>query len=230
MIIGPGWTLAYEMYFYITFGITLTLGLSRGLVVLSAYFFGSILLGIALNFHNYSLTFWSNPLLAEFLLGAGIAYLVLKGNVVPVILSFALQLVAIILFFIAYIIGYGSAPTAITWGVPSALLIAGLVFNERRDVTWSWVRRFAFLGNSSYSLYLIHIMLIDVMVLIVHDLIQLKVVGGIWLIVVVIAICVVCALVYYELVEKNLVVSLRKLFSSSHRPRPQVVSRPPTLR
>jgi exopolysaccharide production protein ExoZ len=189
-------------------------------MALSAYFLGSIFLGIVFRVHAYPLAFWSNPLLMEFLFGAGIAYLVLYGVVVPIALSFVLQLVAIILFAMAYIIGYGSAPTAITWGVPSALLIAGLVFNERRDIIWPWVRRLAFLGDSSYSLYLIHIMLIDVIMQVTRDRLRLKV-DGIWLIMLVTAICIALSLVYYQSIEKKLITSLRKLLSYRHKLRPQ---------
>src|SRR5690348_2252421 len=41
-IIGPGWTLSYEVYFYLCFGLAMTLGLTRGLFALTLFFFGAI--------------------------------------------------------------------------------------------------------------------------------------------------------------------------------------------
>jgi exopolysaccharide production protein ExoZ len=225
LIIGPAWTLAYEIYFYLSFALALTLGMPKGLIVLSAFFLLSIIVGIIFHFDTLLLMFWSNPLLIEFLFGTGIAYLVLKRVVVPITLSFGLQLIAVFLFAMAYAIGYGNAPTAITWGGPSALLIAGLVFNESRGVTWSWVRHFAFLGDSSYSLYLIHIMLIDMIVLILRHQLQVKV-GGIWLAPLVTVICVFFALLYYELVENRMLTLLRRLLRLSRGQRLRVLGHP----
>src|ERR1039458_8235926 len=46
-IIGPGWTLAYEVYFYACFSIAMVLGLTRGLLALTLFFLATIVFGIA---------------------------------------------------------------------------------------------------------------------------------------------------------------------------------------
>jgi exopolysaccharide production protein ExoZ len=209
MIIGPGWTLSYEMYFYLSFGVALILGLSRGLIVLTLFYFGSILLGIILHLRFPLFVFFSNPLLIEFLLGTGIAYCYIAGLSIGRGAAFTLQIVSLILFVAAYAIGYGNLPTAITWGIPSALLIAGLVFNEKRDVVWPFVKRLAFLGDSSYSLYLTHILVIDIILSIAAWLQLQHIMGSVAQCFVIVGACVLSAVVCYELIERRLLVSLR---------------------
>lgn len=48
-LIGPAWTLSFEMYFYICFGLAMTLSLTRGLIVLGAAFVGAIALAEAVH-------------------------------------------------------------------------------------------------------------------------------------------------------------------------------------
>jgi exopolysaccharide production protein ExoZ len=211
LIIGPGWTLSYEIYFYLSFGVALAAGLFTGLIALAIYYAAFVVFGNIAHWHLQwpLLKFLSNPLLIEFLFGAGIAYLLLKRFSFSRNISIWLQLIAISLFAIAYVVGYGNAPTAITWGVPSALLIAGLVFNERKGIIWPFVKRLAFLGDSSYSLYLIHILIIDVNVRLISRLELQRIVGGLVLCFLITGACIICAIVCYEFVERKLLLSLR---------------------
>ena len=145
-IIGPGWTLSYEVYFYICFGIIMALSLSRGLIVLTMFFLASVATGIVFHFKSPVLQVLTDSLLIEFLLGAGIAYLFLFGMKLPVGMAYAMQASAIAGFFGGYLIGYSHFPSVITWGIPSSVLLAGLVFNERNGHIFNWVKRSSFLG------------------------------------------------------------------------------------
>ena len=54
-------------------------------------------------------------------------------------------------------------PSVLTMGVPSALLIAGSVFTERGGRLPRFAQRMSFLGDSSYSLYLTHWLLLGIL-------------------------------------------------------------------
>ena len=56
--------------------------------------------------------------------------------------------------------GYDRVPAALIWGIPSGLLVLGLVLQERAGAIPNWVRRSAWLGDSSYTLYLLHAILL----------------------------------------------------------------------
>src|SRR5260221_345566 len=209
LIIGPGWTLSYEVYFYLCFGIVMALSLFRGLFVLAIFFFLSIILGLAFRVVDPVLRVLTDSLLIEFLLGAGIAYLIVVGVKLPVGLSYAMQALALAGFLAGYLIGYSRFPSLIVWGIPSAALLAGLVFNERNGRLLNWVKKCAFQGDSSYSLYLIHILLIDVLLTTYQAIFGTPSSGDIGICLLLTVLCITVAFVSYELLEKNLVGSLQ---------------------
>lgn len=212
-IIGPGWTLSYEVYFYLCFGTVLVLSLRRGLLVLATFFFLSIILGLIFRVADPVLRVLTDSLLIEFLFGAGIAYLLLVGVRAPVGLSFVMQALGLAAFLVGYLIGYSRFPSLIMWGIPSAILLAGLVFNERNGLTPNLVKKCAFLGNSSYSLYLIHILLIDFLLTTYQAMFGTPRSGNIGICFLLTALCITVAFVLFELLEKNLVGSLQYVLS-----------------
>jgi exopolysaccharide production protein ExoZ len=76
----------------------------------------------------------TNPLLIEFLFGAWIGYaavsLVRIGNK----LANLMLALAVAGFLAGIVFGLNGLPYALTWGIPSALLVAGLVFREKMAV------------------------------------------------------------------------------------------------
>jgi len=160
LIIGPGWTLSYELYFYTCFAVALMFRLSLCLVSLSLLFVTSIALRIYAGLSDEAHVF-TNPLLIEFLLGAWAAYFRARFSFTGAAIANVLTLLALVTFLGGVFAGYHVFPSAITWGVPSALLVAGLVLSERAGHIPAMVSKLARLGDSSYSLYLLHILLID---------------------------------------------------------------------
>lgn len=162
LIIGPAWTLAFEMYFYLIFGIAMIFGLVRGLILLSIFFTLSMAFGLMVRPTNEFVALITNNLLAEFLVGAWIAWVTLRFKF-PAWLGYAAIAGSLLLYAGGIAIGYESLPSAIIWGVPSALLIFGAVVLEHH-VQPAFVTRLAPLGDSSYTLYLLHILLITILI------------------------------------------------------------------
>jgi exopolysaccharide production protein ExoZ len=214
LIIGPGWTLAYEVYFYICFAIFMNLGLLRGLLAMTIFFLISITVGVVFHFDDAIAQVVTNSLLMEFLAGAWVAYLFVSEARLSITWSNGLLLLAAIVFIGSFAYGYHRMPSILTWGVPSALLVAGFVFKERSGGLGGLVRTSSFLGDSSYSLYLLHILLIDIFFGAFLAVFPQTKFGYIAICLGFTAFCVAIAYLSYEIVERRVVTSLQAIVRS----------------
>lgn len=160
-ILGVGWTLNYEAMFYLVFAMALLLFRKRilaGLVIILGCLFilGNILPGTWLA-HG----FLSDSIIFEFLLGSiiGTAYL---SNRLPI--AHALVWIAVGLVWLA-LVGApdpGDLGRFPKQGIGVALIFVG-VLHLRDGVTWPhWL---VTIGNASYSLYLVHTIVIYALIL-----------------------------------------------------------------
>jgi exopolysaccharide production protein ExoZ len=169
LIIGPAWTLAYEMFFYLCFGLAMMLSLTRGLIVLTAVFLGLIIVGAFVPNKGPALHLVTNTLLLEFLAGTGIGWLAQAGRL-PLRWGPHLLVAGVAFFLVGISTGYDRIPSVASWGIPSALVVLGLVSWERAQGASPIVRRLGKLGDSSYVLYLSHILVITIAVMISNAL------------------------------------------------------------
>ncbi len=149
-ILQPGWTLNYEMFFYVLFALMLTirerwqLPAMVGLLTMLV-FIGSITDATGI------FGFYSNSIILEFAFGMFIARFRLVAHWLFLPACFA----AIAYFHEA------TAPRALTIGVPSALIVAASLSLEHRLPRWQSLR---LVGDASYAIYLFHIMMLSVLV------------------------------------------------------------------
>lgn len=159
-IIGPGWTLAYEVYFYLCFAVSLLFGMRRGLALLTIYFVASVAAGLLVPGLKESAPLLTNGLLLEFMLGCWLGYAFLKGVTIPA----PVALIAVAAGFAAFAAGvyldYDRLPSVVSFGVPSLLIVSGALMLER-FLKGRLARWLSMLGDSSYFLYLAHILLLD---------------------------------------------------------------------
>ncbi|GAB4331245.1 MAG: acyltransferase [Leptolyngbyaceae cyanobacterium] len=168
-IISLGWTLSFELYFYLVVALFLLLKRKNFIVQLIA-FMGS-LVGIGLfvpEISNPLFRFMTNPIIIEFLLGCLIGILYLSGLRLKPNVSYGLLGIAILMFLGTIILGNGDTSRAETiliddkasirlllWGLPSAALVAGLLFLELNQ-RLQFNRQLILFGDASYSIYLTH--------------------------------------------------------------------------
>ena len=157
-VLGVGWTVAYEAYFYLLFGLCLFLPKNLPLVALSSV----IILGAFLE-HYVTVPAFAlvafNAVPLEFLAGCLLAVLYLRGQY----LSGPLSLAAIALG-IVWIVWFGTA-NAVTsfwqpsrvfyFGIPATLIVASAVALEARGLV-RFPQLVILIGDASYSLYLSH--------------------------------------------------------------------------
>ncbi len=166
--LGPGWTLCFEMLFYAGFGLAIAGGRRVGWGLIGAY---AVMLAVGLVVAAPVLRFWGAPIIAEFLLGVGIAWV---WRSTPRRLGLWAVGLATLGFGLGLVVGYGGIDDvralndpwnglrrAAVWGLPSALLVFGVVRMERTDrAPGRLSQAAAFMGDASYSIYLVHVLVI----------------------------------------------------------------------
>lgn len=158
-IVGVAWTLEYEILLYILFSLII---LNRKMffpVLLIWSFIIVLFMSPSIQVNSLIVSRISNPINFDFLFGCGIAMLVKKNKLdykwVP---KAAIQIGILGIFsslMITYL-GLWKVHRVITWGLPSALLIFGLVKLEIIQKL-RVPKIFIYLGNASYSIYLTHL-------------------------------------------------------------------------
>jgi len=156
-VLFVGWTLNYEMAFYMIFAVMLGLTGSRvrrtTLLAVSAIIL-LVLSGLVLRPAALELRFFTNSIMLEFAMGMLIALAVARWDIAPMRVAaplFGLSLMALLLSAV-FLEGW---PRALVSGVPAACLVLGAIWLERsgRQVRNAHV---ALLGDASYALYLTH--------------------------------------------------------------------------
>lgn len=166
--LGPGWTLCFEMLFYAGFGLAIAGGRRVGWGLVGTY---AAMLAVGLVVAAPVLRLWGAPIILEFLLGVGIAWV---WRLAPRRLGLWAVGLAVLGFGLGLAFGYGGIDNvralndpwnglrrAAVWGLPSAMLVFGVVRMERTDrAPGRLARAAAFMGDASYSIYLVHVLVI----------------------------------------------------------------------
>lgn len=152
-IVGQGWSLNYEMFFYGLFALALLFKRKIGLPLLFLTFGGLVAAHFSLDLGTV-LTFWTAPLILEFLFGLLIGLAARAGYTVPRPFGFfAVALALVLLFFPP--LHVTEVNRALTWGIPAALIVGGLVL-ARIEPPRRFAPAITLLGDASYALYLLH--------------------------------------------------------------------------
>jgi exopolysaccharide production protein ExoZ len=155
---GVGWTLNYEMFFYAVFAGTLCLSRRGAVAAITVLFVAFVLVGLRFGPLPNPFAFWCDPLILEFVFGMLIAAALRDGLRLPSWLAFGVIVVAVAAFLLEEHFALATS-RVLNWGLPSALIVAGLTLNtgsagDQRSGLFA--RAFGFLGEASYAIYLVH--------------------------------------------------------------------------
>ena len=155
-LLVPGWTLNYEMAFYVLFGLTLCAPMAWRVFLLCASLVLVVLSGIGLSATGV-LRFYTDAIVLTFGAGALLGHLYCKGRIPQsVTLGWGLVVTGIALWW-----GLQSVDTGhrvIGAGIPAVLLVTGACALPSIDGKWlDWLRQ---LGDASYSIYIGHIFIL----------------------------------------------------------------------
>lgn len=160
-VLPVGWTLNFEMLFYVVFACAIALGAPRVRMCLLVF----LTLFVAARFLPGSapLAFYAQSIIFEFIIGVAFALLLLRRGAGPVGAG-ALLLVAGAIF--TFGMGWDPASDRLfPWGLGAAAIVLGTIWLEPAIENRRWARPLAFLGDASYSIYLSHTFVVPATVL-----------------------------------------------------------------
>jgi len=157
-LLPQGWTLSYEMYFYLLFTLLLFFEKRFFLPVITALFLPSALVGLFFEIRDPLWKVVTSPLLLEFVFGC---YLGRAVNHRTISRRGSLLLIFLALFLLFQVRGVtiDDQTRLFLWGLPAMLLAAGCVFLEKQGMH-HFPEVLVMIGNSSYSIYLSHIFVV----------------------------------------------------------------------
>lgn len=152
-VVSQGWTLNYEMFFYVIFAIAITAPRQTAVVIASTALILAVAFGRLYAPLPDIVAFWTNPIVLEFVLGMLLGLVYRKGARLNSPISIALIIMGFVLLGLSGFVGLTQRLFA--WGVPAALVVAGASLGKfsLRSAVW---HALAVIGNASYALYLLH--------------------------------------------------------------------------
>jgi peptidoglycan/LPS O-acetylase OafA/YrhL len=216
LILTVGWTLMFELFFYLAYALTFPLrSFEKSFAVLAAAFVGLSVIGHLVNPLPYLLNFYTSPIMLEFLYGAATARLFLrwKGDVPRWLPSAGLALLltgfGIVIAEDATGIGVPNKHDArfLILGLPALLVFGGALVMERggRALKNGF---FLELGTASYVLYLFHPLILQMSVKLLRPAVpHSAAIAGI----VAIAVCLASAFAIHRWIEAPLLAWSKRL-------------------
>ncbi len=155
-LLAPGWTLSYEMYFYVIFAVMLRFDEKYLLPAIGTLFLVSAVFGLWLDTHNPVLKVLTNPLLLEFVLGCSLARWV-ETRSLPTVACYIMIVCGAAVWWGSRNFAHNVDFRLVFWGVPAFLILAGCVFLEKTgNGIFAGRPILRSMGDSSYSTYLTH--------------------------------------------------------------------------
>ena len=150
-LLRPGWTLNYEMFFYVLFALSLAFRPRRAVMATSAALIACVAAAPLLDPRS---PYWPDSIVLEFIFGMAIA--TARREKITLSARACLALIMAGVTGLAWsVIAGAEVPRVIWWGIPAALVVAGATLHpfELRSPAWQVP---ILLGDASYALYLIH--------------------------------------------------------------------------
>jgi exopolysaccharide production protein ExoZ len=211
-LLGVGWTLNFEMFFYLLFTLALRFRINVYIFVAS-FLIPLAILSAFVHPANAIAAFYLNPIILDFLFGMLIAGYLLRGGLLRTDVALVLLIggLTTLLFIPLPEIPFVSAS-----GVSAAMIILGAAALEPK---LGWIPCWAnFLGDASYVLYLFHPLIVPgVPVALKHLGPSYRVLS----IVLSLSLAIVVATLIHKYLEKPLTDYLRNLFGAASATRSQ---------
>lgn len=157
-ILVPGWTLMYEMFFYLSFALVMATQRRYVSVKILLIFVCCYVARSAIHFDPATHVFLSQPIYIEFIYGIVIGELAerrrLSGRVVGGLLLAACAAVTVFAVCDRVSVGTFDPMRFLYYGLPAAAVVALAIWLEGLNVTSP--RALVVLGDASYSIYLTH--------------------------------------------------------------------------
>ncbi len=159
-----GWTLNYEMFFYVVFAIATLLSRKIAVIAVTMFFLVVVIVPrlFRIPLDNLFGAFWCNPMVFEFAFGMWIALIFREGLRISRWVSYVLIAAGLALLILTYFYNFFGFSDFATlgrvtgWGGSAAIIVAAVVLADVKPATSPIWMGLAFLGDASYALYLVH--------------------------------------------------------------------------
>jgi len=190
-LVAPGWSLVFEMYFYLLFAASLWLPRHLRLLGISLCIVSVFMLARLLPVQGAVVEFFRDTIVFEFVFGMVLAALFLRGLRLPSTIAWCLLIAGFALLF-----WDPDIDRLYKYGLPALMIVTGTVYC--RIPNWSF---FVLLGDSSYALYLVHIFTLGVCRKVLPPLLGDSFSAAILFVILSLILCTVCGLVTHFAID-----------------------------
>lgn len=181
-LMGPPWTLTYEILFYLIFCVSISLNhkyraliasvlMLASIVSINLFFNGAVGLSANTPLMIESTSQWagilkiiSSPYLLEFIVGMGLAHFYLdKRIMVPKNIGMAVFLSCLAVFLVMFTSNYNPGFGPQGYGIWAIILVTGVVVLEKAQVEIGYNAVASYLGDISYSMYISHYLILKLL-------------------------------------------------------------------
>lgn len=160
-LVRVGWTLNYEMFFYMILWVAIHISRKYRAVIGSVIIIGLVVVGKLVDVDNVPFKFWTDSILIEFIFGM-LTYEILRNGAAAIavgkkylrsILLIISGLCYLFMWFSHYYDGFDGIDRFIIRGIPAMIMfLTVFIAGYKMHIPGFLV----FMGNISYSVYLIH--------------------------------------------------------------------------
>lgn len=229
-VVFVGWTLNYEMAFYLLFAAGLAFKRwSAGMTVVLSALTLAVAIGLSAHPAGGLLRFYTEPLVLEFALGMGIGAAIggLHGLRIPSAVVFGVDSLMVGAILTGPLL-WPNVDRFAAFGLPAAVLVASAIHLEEtgRVVGGKWLPR---LGDASYSTYLTHFFITQAVIKTAVHLGLVAPLAVLPLIGLILALVAAGGLTTHALIERPLIKLSKRRFWAGRAPG-AVVSSPNTVK
>lgn len=165
-LLGVGWTLIHEVFFYLFFSLLMFFKEIFYLRILLVWGLLIVVISFLTEPWGRWLPYFFSPFYLEFILGCLVAHRITNSDYYPngKIITLA-GLLVLIVGSVLYYIGYQDMPIGLMrillFGLPAAIIVYGALALEKEQRICHSI--FFHIGNGSYSIYLSHVIIIWVL-------------------------------------------------------------------
>jgi len=198
-LVAPGWSLNYEMYFYVLFALALLAPERMRMALISIVILVVFVAARAMNTDGPINEFLSQDVVFEFVLGMALAVMWKRGIRASSTMGWFLFIAGFVLMMLySQQINFGltDLPGIVTKGIPATLIVAGTLY-LRIGVS----KLGLLLGDASYALYLSHIFVLGLLRMLLPPILGEGTIAAYLFVFISVIVCTIVGVIVHKLID-----------------------------